>query len=266
MSDKNRDFDVDDAFKHTSFVPDPAFKQALRGRLKHARRSSSQPITFSSSGWRRLLFVQTNERDRYGEQTIRSTPRLIPALGALMMIALFAAIIAGVLLPGGSQTVHAPIEPTVTPTPQPTLTPTAVVPAEFIADDLQDIAGVWSREYGGRTQMIQFNLDGTANIDWATQQNGDYVELISTSPDSSETRFAYQFLIRFEDGLLHMENSGGWHDTRTTRYHALFEAHIATDGDTPPVLSFDAENDEALLLSAWKDYEWHWVGPIEPKE
>jgi hypothetical protein len=263
MPDINRDYDLDDAFKHTNFMPDPAFKESLRGRLQQVRNASSQPTTFSSTGWRRLLFVQTSQHDRVVKHTLQPTTRLIPAFGALILIALIAALIIGVLMSGEPLVGHTPIQPTPAPTSTPAPTP---LPAEFDAVDLHEIAGVWSRKDGVTTQMIQFNLDGTAVIDWATQQNGNYVEVVSTSPDSWDTSFAYEFLVWFEDGLLNVQNNGGFHDKRNTPFHAQFEAHVTMDGDTPASLTFIPANADAWLLGPWKDQPWNWVGPIEPEE
>lgn len=125
MPDPNRDHDLDDAFKHTQFVPDPAFKEALRGRLNDARKSSSQKTTFSTNGSHRRMFVQTRQRETYAGQMTQPTARLIPAFGALILIGLIAVLIIGVL-PDGTFTGNPPV-PTTTPTPEPT--PSATVGA-----------------------------------------------------------------------------------------------------------------------------------------
>src|SRR5574341_679345 len=102
MPDRMPDFDLDDALGHTRFVPDPSFKEALRARLQHARQTGSPPPAQSFNGWRRLLFIHTDDSDDSGkEDTMNNRSRLITVFAGVIGLALMAGLVAAVLLPAG---------------------------------------------------------------------------------------------------------------------------------------------------------------------
>jgi WD40 repeat protein len=145
MAEPRRRFDLEDAFQNTWFVPDDSFKEALRKKLQHARGTSSPSTAYSSNGWRRLLFIRTDDSNNSDEEKYpMNTSRLVPIFGGIVVLVLAVALVIAVLRPGGIG-VQPPTQigtpapagetavPTVTMPPQPTPTP---IPTPFFSISL----------------------------------------------------------------------------------------------------------------------------------
>src|SRR5688572_14997396 len=106
-------YDPDDTLKRVEFVLDPLVKEALRGRLQRARKTSSPHLASSSNGWRRLLFIRTDEPDNSDEESnSMNKSQLIPAFAVGLALLLVVALSLAVMLPSLTQVVAPSTEQT----------------------------------------------------------------------------------------------------------------------------------------------------------
>jgi hypothetical protein len=239
------DFDLDDAFRHTKFVPQAAFTEDLRARLRERTHRRNDPAFSSNGRYHPLSIPNTiHKQDR-----TMSNSRLIPMFAAGFALVLVMVLGAAVLLPGEL--------PDLLPAQE---NESQIADGEFVADDLGDIAGVWARATGN--WYIQFNLDGTGHQDRSFRQIGEYFEAIPLSygPASEEGHFA-EWNIWFEDGVLRLE----YINVDEPGPVEAFEVHILMDSNTPVSLRF-VGLDEASTEGGFSTVPFNWLGPAAPTE